>query len=41
MNFTGRLAEPEKVAWAALFLCSDAAEPIPGQTIHTSAGNIG
>jgi NAD(P)-dependent dehydrogenase (short-subunit alcohol dehydrogenase family) len=40
MNFTGQVAKPEEVAWTALFLCSDAANQITGQTIHTSAGNI-
>jgi NAD(P)-dependent dehydrogenase (short-subunit alcohol dehydrogenase family) len=39
-NFLRRVAEPEDVAAAILFICSPAARQITGQTIHTSAGAV-
>jgi NAD(P)-dependent dehydrogenase (short-subunit alcohol dehydrogenase family) len=34
----GRLAEPEDIADVVLFLCSDAARYVVGQTIHVNGG---
>jgi NAD(P)-dependent dehydrogenase (short-subunit alcohol dehydrogenase family) len=39
-NFLRRVAEPDDVAAAIVFLCSDGARQITGQTIHTSAGSV-
>jgi NAD(P)-dependent dehydrogenase (short-subunit alcohol dehydrogenase family) len=39
-NFLRRVADPEDVAAAILFLCSAGARMITGQTIHTSAGAV-
>ncbi|MBM3301308.1 MAG: SDR family oxidoreductase, partial [Deltaproteobacteria bacterium] len=36
----GRLAEPEDIVGAVLFLCSDAARFITGQTIYVDGGNL-
>jgi 2-deoxy-D-gluconate 3-dehydrogenase len=36
----GRLAEPEDVVGAVLFLCSDAARYITGQTIYVDGGTL-
>lgn len=37
-NPQGRLIEPEEVASAVMFLCSDAAQTITGQAIAVSGG---
>jgi NAD(P)-dependent dehydrogenase (short-subunit alcohol dehydrogenase family) len=39
-NFLRRVADPDDVAAAILFLCSAGARMITGQTIHTSAGAV-
>jgi NAD(P)-dependent dehydrogenase (short-subunit alcohol dehydrogenase family) len=36
----GRLAEPEDIVGAVLFLCSDAARFITGQTIYVDGGTL-
>jgi len=39
-NFLQRVADPEDVAAAVIFLCTDGSRQITGQTIHTSAGAV-
>ena len=36
----GRLAEADEIVGAVLFLCSDAAAYITGQTIYVDGGNL-
>jgi NAD(P)-dependent dehydrogenase (short-subunit alcohol dehydrogenase family) len=36
----GRLAEPEDIVGAVLFLCSDAAGFITGQSIYVDGGTL-
>jgi NAD(P)-dependent dehydrogenase (short-subunit alcohol dehydrogenase family) len=36
----GRLAEPEDIVGAVLFLCSDAAKFITGQSIYVDGGTL-
>jgi NAD(P)-dependent dehydrogenase (short-subunit alcohol dehydrogenase family) len=40
VNPAGRLITPEEVAAAAVFLCSDAADAITGQTITIAGGEV-
>jgi len=36
----GRLGEPDDIVGAVLFLCSDAANYITGQTIYVDGGSL-
>ena len=36
----GRIAEPEDIVGAVLFLCSDAAKFVTGQTIYVDGGTL-
>ena len=38
-NPLGRIAEPEDIARAALFLCSDNAGFVTGHTLHVNGGS--